>query len=619
MPITCLEDIERIEQTPIEERLPAPTLYDWFAATARRHEGKVAITALRPGRPLEPGRDVTFGQLLDDVNRAANLLMDLQVGPKDAVLDLLPLSVEGFCMKLAAETVGVAMPVNPMLEAEHLESLAREGGAKVIVAPGIDLNPEVFAKAVKLFETMPEITTVLVLGSAGEHACDRFLSLAEELARRPGDWIDGLDQGSLDDVVGYYHTGGTTGAPKLAIHTQRMRVVQAVSTGLMLDYGPEDTVMLGLPMFHIAGSVICGILPLLAGARLLLVDPRGYRSAEVVANFWRIVEAQKATVTICVPTTLAAVINVPVEGADLSSLRLFGCGGAPAPAEILRKASATIGRPVLEGFGMTELGSVTTFQLQDGPRTTGSVGLRAPYVRVEIREDLGGGATGGSLPVGETGVLCFKGPCVMPGYVGGRAQAETFTEDGWLVSGDLARVDASGEIWIVGRAKDMIIRGGHNIDPMVIEEALALHPSIELAAAVGRPDAYAGEIPVAYVQLKPGSSEDPEALARFARERISERAAAPADIVVLEKLPMTGFDKVFKPKLRADAAKRSLEAVLRSEDGLQAGFEVEVRPGKGGLSATIRVEGDEESAARASRLLSDLPLEIECIAETQPA
>jgi fatty-acyl-CoA synthase len=614
--IRSLNDIEKIEETPIEQRLRGETLYETLRTTVAEHADRVAITALQSGKPLEAGKDITFAEFLQDVHRAANMLRDLGLKKDQAITDLLPLIPVGFSLKIAAETVGLANPVNPMLEVEHLAAISSASNARILVAPGKALNPEVHAKAVAIAEANSDIHTVLLLGGTDECDGQRFRSLEDMLAQYPDEEIVGGAEGNLDDVVGYYHTGGTTGVPKLAQHTQRMRVVQAASTRLLLGYNSSDSVMLGLPMFHIAGSVICGVIPLLAGARLVLVDPRGFRSPEVVADFWKMIERHKITFTICVPTTIAAVTTVPVDGANLSTLRVFGVGGAPIPRDLLYRASDMVGQQLLEGFGMTELGSVTTFQMPNGPKTVGSIGIRAPYVEAMIGQQDEDGQIIGKANANEMGILCFRGPCVMPGYLGGRAQAETFTKDGWLISGDLARMDENGEIWITGRAKDMIIRGGHNIDPMVIEEALSLHPAVELAAAVGKPDPYAGELPMAYVQLKAGKSADPEELAAFARDNISERAAAPADVHVLDTMPMTAFGKIFKPALRRDSIQRTLTGVLTADQRLGSDVFVSVESDKElGTVALVSIGKDRDIDVQdiINELLAPYPVHFKAV------
>jgi fatty-acyl-CoA synthase len=156
-------------------------------------------------------------------------------------------------------------------------------------------------------------------------------------------------------------------------------------------------------------------------------------------------------------------------------------------------------------------------------------------------------------------VLLVSGPAVFPGYLRPQDNARIWAEEGWLNTGDLCRIDRDGYVWLTGRAKDLIIRGGHNIDPQLIEEVLATHPAVAMAAAVGQPDAYAGELPMAYVAARPGETPSPEELVAWCRERIPERAAVPARVVVLPSLPVTAVGKTFKPELRW----RAIEHVLR--------------------------------------------------------
>jgi fatty-acyl-CoA synthase len=192
----------------------------------------------------------------------------------------------------------------------------------------------------------------------------------------------------------------------------------------------------------------------------------------------------------------------------------------------------------------------------------------------------------------EIGVIVMKGTCVMPGYVQTQHNASAFAGQGWFNSGDLGRIDADGYIWLTGRAKDLIIRSGHNIDPSMIEEVLHEHPAVELAAAVGRPDSYTGEMPIAYVQLKPNMVATPEELKEFARARIAERAANPADIHLLDLIPLTSVGKIFKPALRQDAIERVFSAQLDvlKADAAVIELVVENNPVHG-LMARVKVFG----------------------------
>jgi acyl-CoA synthetase (AMP-forming)/AMP-acid ligase II len=221
----------------------------------------------------------------------------------------------------------------------------------------------------------------------------------------------------------------------------------------------------------------------------------------------------------------------------------------------------------MEGYGLTEATCASARSFVNHP-VPGSVGQRLPYQQVKtITVDAEGGWV--DLASGEVGVLAIGGPTVFPGYVVDRGPDGPVVDglgklrEGWLDTGDLARVDNEGFVHLVGRAKDLIIRGGHNIDPAVIENALLAHPAVAAAQAVGRPDVHAGEVPAAFVTLTPGADVTAEELRAWASDRVSERAAAPKSVTVLDTLPLTSVGKPFKPALRAVAARDAVAEALR--------------------------------------------------------
>ncbi|MFZ4759278.1 MAG: AMP-binding enzyme, partial [Burkholderiaceae bacterium] len=273
------------------------------------------------------------------------------------------------------------------------------------------------------------------------------------------------------------------------------------------------------------------------------------------------------------------------------------------------------GWPMLEVYGMTETSSVHTIAFVDRPLRLGSAGHPVPYSRVRIVKIDAEGHTSGDCATEEIGVVAMAGPGCFTGYRSAQHNRDAFVEPGWVNSGDLGRLDADGYLWITGRAKDLVIRGGHNIDPQPIEEILFSHPAVALAAMVGQPDAYAGELPIAYVQAKPGMAVDANALIDFVRERTPERAAVPVSIHLVDPMPLTGVGKVFKPALRWDAARRVAERLL--SDLALPGLEVSVgaHPVHGSLM-TVSVAGvpadDRESVrGRIQERLGPLTLRHE--------
>jgi fatty-acyl-CoA synthase len=265
-----------------------------------------------------------------------------------------------------------------------------------------------------------------------------------------------------------------------------------------------------------------------------------------------------------VPTVYAALLQNEWQGRDLSSLRYAMCGAAPMPAELFREFERRTGVKILEGYGLTEGACVSSVNPPHGERRIGSIGIRIAYqnMRAVLLNDSGEYLR--DCDVDEIGVITISGPNLFNGYLEERHNQGLWIDiDGqrWLNTGDLGRQDAQGYFWLTGRKKELIIRGGHNIDPKQIEEALQSHPAVALAAAIGSPDAYSGEVPVAYVQLRPGQACNAEELEAFAHLNISERAAVPKRIEILEVLPLTAVGKIFKPALQ----QREIAKVVQQE------------------------------------------------------
>ena len=387
-------------------------------------------------------------------------------------------------------------------------------------------------------------------------------------SKQPSDRLVFTRNAKPDDIAAYVHSGGTTGSPKLVRLTHRGFSYKFWANTLVMAHTPDDVIFADYPMFHIAGFFGRGIMAIADGMEIVIPAPGGARDKRFIENYWKFVEKFRISLLSGVPTTLAQLSKQPTGGADLSSLRPYGVTGSTAfPAEIARQLEKICGVRMLASYGATEYTQNVAQPPRDGDPRYGSAGLRLPYTQIKIVDIDDAGRIAREHGVDEIGLVVVKGPSVTPGYVDDAANKGILLPDGWFNSGDLGRIDADGYLWITGRAKDIIIRGGHNIDPTVIEETLLKHPQVVLAAAVSMPDSYAGELPVAYVELVPNAKATAEEVQAFALANSPERAAAPKQIILLDKMPLTDVGKPAKVQLRLDAAKRAFTAALADVAG----------------------------------------------------
>ena len=584
MKIRTEADIVQLEQVPVTERIRHESVAGLLREAATRHAGRVAIRYLSGSGPADPVRDVTFEELLRHVVQAANLLRAHGIGPDDTVTLLMPSVPETFFALWGAEVAAVANPVNYFLEASQIAAIMKQAGARALIAADASIFPDIWPKVEAIRAVMPELKVFRVGGGAPMPGVIEF---EKACAAQPGDKLVASRAIGRNTVAALFHTGGTTGLPKLAKHTHGALALMAWTNTLVFDLGPGTVLLNPLPQFHVGGSLFGALAPIANGWTIVIPTPLGARNPNVVRDYWGIVERNRVNIAGAVPTTLAAIMNVPRDGHDLGSLKAFVTGGSTVPVELIRRIEREVGAPVIEGYGMTEVHCYSTMNPLHGERRTGSVGLRLPYTEVRIADVSPDGAIRRDCPTGTIGHVLMRGPQVTPGYLDPRHDRGAVLAEGWLDSGDLGRLDAEGYVWLTGRSKDLIIRGGHNIDPVIIEEALNRHPAVETAAAVGLPDTYAGELPMAFVQLRPGATVAAEELREFCRREIPERAAVPVQVALIAVMPLTGVGKIYKPALRREAAQRAFDAAIAPlrEEGTKASVTVRDDPTHGMLAA----------------------------------
>jgi len=574
--IRSMADIETIERTPLSEAIDVWTTRDLISASARDFADRPAFHFLTEGNADETPITVSYRELGDRMVQAANMFHAMDVGPGDTIAYLLPNLPETIYTILGGTVAARVAPVNWMLEPEHIVHILDSIGAKVLVTMGPAPSYEIWDKVRAVLPRLARKPKVL-----------RLRCFKKLMSRQRGDALDFERRIEPDETALFLHTGGTTGKPKLAKLTHRGIAYHCWANAVAKGLSHSDTVFAGGPLYHTGGVILDVFSTYGIGTTSVILTPMGFRNRAVIANYWKIAERYGLTVMNGVPTVLATLVNNAGEGLRHNLRRYMGTGSAPLPVEVAKRVEATFGIRPLSTYGATEFTCLITCPPRDGNPKYGSCGL--PYAHSRFRTVIldGEGRYVRDCATDEIGAIVLKGPGVIPGYVDEADNAKLFVDHDWLVSGDLGRVDADGYLWITGRLKDVIIRGGHNIDSRVIEETLAAHPAVALAAAVGKPDAYAGELPVAYVQLKPGAVANADEIKDFAKARIPERAAAPVDVVILDALPLTSIGKIYKPPLRHDAAQLAFELAL------------------GDLATKIVIIDDDKTGTRAVVTLRD--------------
>ena len=572
-------DLKEIESIPLAHRGLPESTYALLARAAALWPERTAVTVLPDAtRGTEPTHR-TFGELLTDVHKTANLLRDLGVQRHDAVAIISPNCDELITATLAAQLAGIAAPINGALSVEHICELVTRAGAKVLIAAAPELDAASWDTAQQLADAGAVDTVLTLRPTGGIQRAERYTGSA--FSGEPP--VSG-------DLAALFHTGGTTGAPKLAAHTHANEVADAwmIAANTLLD---EDAVLFaGLPLFHVNALVVTLLAPLLRGQQGVWAGPLGYRDPALYTNFWNIVQQYRIAAMSAVPTVYAVLAQCPID-ADIDSMRYGLVGASALPAAVRKDFESHTGVPLVEGYGLTEGTCASARSFPDHPRP-GSVGQRLPYQHIKtVRIDDAG--RWHDLPHGEVGNLAINGPTVFPGYVTARSDDSYVLDglgklnDGWLDTGDLAWVDAEGFVHLTGRAKDLIIRGGHNIDPAMIEDALLAHPDVTGAAAVGRPDVHAGEVPVAYVTVATGGSATEDELQTWASKQVAERAAAPKSVTIVDALPVTAVGKPYKLGLRADAAHTAISEALAETSGVHA---VDTAVDDGSIVVTVTVD-----------------------------
>ncbi|WP_294607452.1 acyl-CoA synthetase [uncultured Roseovarius sp.] len=607
MSFTCRQDVIDIQnETTWEARDKPDTLYQMLSQTARSFPDRPAVSYQLFSGAGDPSHTLTWKQFHDQCCQAANLFRSLKVGENDVVALVLPNCLETAVATIGGAIAGIVNPINPLLEPEQIGAILRETEAKVVVTLKSFPKTDIAQKTAEAVRHAPGVHTVLEIDlnrylsppkswivplvrpkiPTGHHA--DILNFNKAVAGK-NTALDFPDS-SGDRVAAYFHTGGTTGMPKVAQHRYSGMIYNGW-IGHTLLFTERDNVMCPLPLFHVFACHVILMAMIKSGAHVVFPTPAGYRGEGVFDNFWKLCERWKISFVITVPTAVSALMQREVD-ADLSTVKNAFSGSAPMPLELFKRFEAATGMTVIEGYGLTEATCLVACNPPEGEKKVGSVGVPFPYTDVRIyRTDADGQPV--ECAVDEVGEICISNPGVYPGntYTEAAKNVGLYHHDTYLRTGDLGRIDEDGYLWITGRAKDLIIRGGHNIDPAEIEEALMAHAEVAMAGAIGQPDAHSGEMPCAYVELIEGGTATGEELLEHCKIHVHERAAIPKYVEVLDELPKTAVGKVFKPDLRKRAITRIYNAAL-AKAGIAAEVVLVVDDKKRGLVAQLRKTGD---------------------------
>ena len=582
--IASKADIDQIEAESQLSSCPKTT-YDSALQSCNDNPNELALSFFMLGKDYKTPFTFTYSEMLAEINAAANMLRGLGVEKGDVVGIILPNLPETCFAMVAAQTVGISFSINPLLEKELLKELLVAANVKVLITLGPFVKTNIWEKvnAVRLEVSSIKhvikvnmtpylrgwkktvVSLITSFKNQGVSAEVQGLYDYEPLKEQfPKDKLSFKFDVEPSDAAAYFHTGGTTGRPKIAIQTQDNICFDCWSTGHNLRTGEEEfTVYGGLPLFHVFGAMVMFSMCVAGSGHLILAGPKGFRGDGVMTNFWKTIRHYEITVIAAVPAIYNSLLDNS-SGEDCSGINYAISGAAPLPVEVMRTFEKRTGIQILEGYGCTEGTCMVAVNPPYGKRKIGSVGYPIPYVDIRILQKESQ-SNYIELPSNEIGAVCIKGRNVFKGYIEEEDNSGVwvnFNGENYYHTGDLGKIDNDGYLWLTGRQKELIIRGGHNIDPVSIESAFYAHPSVDLAAAVGRPDPKVGEVPVVYVQVKSGKNLNEQELFDFIQDKIFEKAAIPKAIVMIDKMPLTSIDKIFKPKLCMQEIKATCEREL---------------------------------------------------------
>ncbi|MDQ0269786.1 long-chain-fatty-acid--CoA ligase [Cytobacillus purgationiresistens] len=512
------------EGNPREIDIPDISLLELFQQSARKYAHQTAMTYYH--------KTFTYQQLEQMIENAAYSLSNLGVQKGDRVALMLPNCPQYPIAYYAALACGATVvQINPLYKSSELLHVLNDSGATVMF---------VLDQMLPTVEEVKEHTSLTAIIPASFESGSKF----DEFLQDKGGKAPVIKIDSRQDIAVLQYTGGTTGRSKGAMLTHNNLVantLQSYATAVSSINLGEERVLSISPLFHVYGMTSCMNLTFYIGGNLILI-PR-FNPEEVVS----IIEQTKPTVFPGVPTMYIALLNYhKVKAFDLSCLKTCSSGSAPLPIEVLKQFNESSGTKVAEGFGLSEASPVTHRNPISGMQKAGSIGIPIPNTDSKVVDP----ATGETeMAIGQVGELIVKGPQVMQGYWNMPEETENTLRDGWLYTGDLAKMDEDGYFYIIGRKKELIIASGYNVYPIEVEDVLYSHPKVLEAAVVGVPDPYRGETVKAFVVLKDNDPVTEAELISFCRDQLASYKI-PRSVEFLKEFPKTAVGKILKRTLK---------------------------------------------------------------------
>ncbi|HEX7125452.1 MAG TPA: AMP-binding protein [Thermodesulfobacteriota bacterium] len=496
-------------------------VHDLILDQARRAASRPALTDGETG--------LTYGELAREVLSVAGDLAAAGVAPGDRVGLLLPNVIEFPVFYYGALAAGaVAVPLNTRLTPHELEYIVRDAGLAALVA-----DPAFWGTVEAIRPALSGLRRLLVRGTdaptGATPTADARRAPPLSAPREP-----------VNDLAQVLYTSGTTGLPKGAMMRHANVLFNARACERCIGYRADDVTLVAVPLFHVTGlNTQLVAVHAVGGVVSLLAE---YKADRFLARL----EADRVTAAVAVPTIFTLLlVNPNRPRTDLSALRLVAYGGAPIAPETVRQLDEALGVAQFNLYGLTETSSLTTvLPSADALRKLGSVGLPVPGVRVRVVDD-----AGRDLPAGEAGELLIAGPNIVAGYLNKPEATAAAIRDGWLLTGDVARLDEEGYVFVVDRKKDMINRAGEKVYCIEVEAVLNAHPAVLESAVVPHPDPIFGEVVKAVCVLRPGASATAEDVIAFCRPRLAH-FKLPAVVRFVPELPRNPGGKVLKPRLK---------------------------------------------------------------------